>query len=75
MEQTVAKSQTMAHNGSMDTTTPTRAITVNAGTDREATQVVRPLKENAKSGKTLVAFIQGARIATKWIRTDRIRVI
>lgn len=65
----------MVHNRPMDTTTPTQVITVNAGTDRETTQVVRPLKENAKSGKTLVAFIAGTRIATKWIRTDRIRAI
>lgn len=74
MEQTVAKSQTMAHNGSMDTTTPTRAITVNAGTDREATQVVRPLKVDRK-GRTLVAYVSGHGVVTKWIRTDRIRVI
>lgn len=55
----------------MTATVTTQAIIVNAGTTREATQVVKPLKENGK-GKTLVAFIQGAGFSTKWVKSERI---
>lgn len=55
----------------MNATVTTQAILVNAGTTREATQVVKPLWDNGK-GKTLVSFIQDARISTKWIKTERI---
>lgn len=55
----------------MTATVTTQAILVNAGTTRETTQVVKPLWDNGK-GKTLVSFIQGARIATKWVKTERI---
>ena len=52
-------------------TVTTQVIIVNAGTTRETTQVVKPIKENDK-GMTLVFFIQGARVSTKWVKTSRI---
>lgn len=55
----------------MTATKPTQAIIVNAGTTHEETQVVKPLKDNGK-GKTLVAFIQGANVSTKWVKSERI---
>lgn len=63
--------QTLYHRTMTTATVITQAIIVNAGTTREATQVVKPLKDNGK-GKTLVAYIDGARISTKWIKTERI---
>lgn len=53
------------------TTVTTQVIIVNAGTTRETTQVVKPIKENDK-GMTLVFFIQGASVSTKWVKTSRI---
>lgn len=55
----------------MTATVTTQGIIIHAGTSREATQVVKPLKDNGR-GKTLVAFIQGANISTKWIKSERI---
>lgn len=59
------------YHRTMTATVATQAILVNAGTTREVTQVVKPLKDNGK-GKTLVAFIQGAGVSTKWIKSERI---
>lgn len=47
-------------------------LTVNAGTAAERQEVVRPLAE--RDGKTLVSFIRGSRVATKWVASDRVQL-
>lgn len=36
----------------------------------DRTEVVRPLR--TRGNNTLIGYIRGARVASKWIRTDRI---
>lgn len=52
-------------------TTTTHTVTVNANTTREREEVVRPLKAAAEM--TLVAYIRGSSVATRWVKTNRIK--
>ncbi len=52
------------------TPTTVSLIILHRGTQREREEVVRPL--TVRGDKTLVAFIKGASIATRWVKTERI---
>lgn len=62
----------MCYNYSMTTSNDTTVnfLVINEGKTNERVETVRPLK--TVDGKTLVAFIRGARIDTKWVSTHRI---
>lgn len=49
----------------------THFVIVNEGTQSERTEVVKPLKEY--NGRTLVAFVKGGRILTRWVKTERVQ--
>jgi hypothetical protein len=49
----------------------TKVIVVNEGKANERTEVVKPL--HVRGERTLVAFIQGAGVATKWVQSNRIK--
>lgn len=51
-------------------TNTTHTITVN-GLNGNREEVVKPLRE--KGHMTLVARLNGSRVSTKWVRTDRIQ--
>lgn len=51
----------------------THTITVNGVTGTRV-EVVRPVRRNADGSKTLISFIKGARVSTKWVSTSRIEV-
>jgi hypothetical protein len=55
---------------SNETSTGTVYTITVKGTAGERVEVVRPLQ--VRGDKTLVAFVRGARIATKWVSTARI---
>lgn len=47
-------------------------IKVNAGTLAEREEVVRVLATNAERGTSLIAYVKGANVSTRWIMSNRI---
>lgn len=47
-------------------------IKINAGTLVEREEVVRVVATNSEKGQSLISYVKGASVATRWISSGRI---
>lgn len=55
-----------------DTVSKVQLIKINAGTLVEREEVVRVVATNSEKGQSLISYVKGASVATRWISSGRI---